>query len=49
MNQETEERPRWWEVQEDPGTEGGNPMMASIKVVTMDQWRKYGWPDRPHP
>jgi hypothetical protein len=48
---EREDRGRWWEIREstDVPLKHIASQWASIKVVTMDDWRQSRWPDRPHP
>jgi hypothetical protein len=44
-------RTPWWEIRESTSVPLAHitAHWASIKVVTMDDWRQSRWPDRPHP
>lgn len=48
-----EEVPRWWEAVDDlpiHRVPNGHALTISLlPTITMDAWRKSGWPDRPHP
>lgn len=51
--QAVEEVPRWWEAVDDMPIyrvpNGPGLMIALLPSQRMDEWRKSGWPDRPHP
>lgn len=48
-----EEVPRWWEALDttpmDRVPNGQALMIALLPTVSLEDWRKSSWPDRPHP